>query len=99
MTRLTLKLTNGATAVIDNCRACCYGYDQRAEVFGDKGCVAISNDSDSNAVFSEIYMTKAAEYFKTYYPVFLLGAVFAKIMEEGGLAAAVANKIESAAAC
>ena len=49
---ITLKLTNGATAVIDNCRACCYGYDQRAEVFGDKGCVAISNDSDSNAIYS-----------------------------------------------
>lgn len=49
---ITLKLDNGATAVIDNCRAACYGYDQRAEVFGTKGCVAISNDSDSNAVFS-----------------------------------------------
>ena len=49
---ITLKLSNGATAVIDNCRAACYGYDQRAEVFGTKGCVAISNDSDSNAVFS-----------------------------------------------
>lgn len=49
---ITLKLTNGATAVIDNCRAACYGYDQRAEVFGSKGCVAISNDSTSNAVYS-----------------------------------------------
>ncbi len=49
---ITLKLANGATAVIDNCRAACYGYDQRAEVFGDKGCIAISNDSNSNAVFS-----------------------------------------------
>ena len=49
---ITLKLDNGATAVIDNCRAACYGYDQRAEVFGSKGCVSISNDSDSNAVFS-----------------------------------------------
>lgn len=49
---ITLKLDNGATAVIDNCRAACYGYDQRAEVFGDQGCIAISNDSDSNAVFS-----------------------------------------------
>lgn len=47
-------------------------------------------------VYSEIYMTKAAEYIKTYYPVFLLGAVFAKLMEEGGLAAAVAGKIVSA---
>ena len=33
---ITLKLDNGATAVIDNCRAACYGYDQRAEVFGTK---------------------------------------------------------------
>ena len=49
---ITLKLSNGATAVIDNCRAACYGYDQRAEVFGSQGCVAITNDSDSNAVFS-----------------------------------------------
>ncbi|MDD4602146.1 MAG: GntP family permease, partial [Negativicutes bacterium] len=46
-------------------------------------------------VYSEIYMTRAAEYIKTYYPVFLLGAVFAKIMEEGGLASAVAEKIAS----
>ena len=49
---ITLKLDNGATAVIDNCRAACYGYDQRAEVFGSKGCVSISNDSASNAVYA-----------------------------------------------
>ena len=54
---------------------------------------SIGSGHDPMPVFSEIYMTKAAEYFKTYYPVFLLGAVFAKIMEEGGLAASVANKI------
>lgn len=49
---ITLTLDNGATAVIDNCRAACYGYDQRAEVFGTEGAVAISNDSVSNAVIS-----------------------------------------------
>lgn len=49
---ITLKLTNGATAVIGNCRACCYGYDQRTEVFGNKGCIAIANDRDSNAILS-----------------------------------------------
>lgn len=47
-------------------------------------------------VYSEIYMTKAAEYIKVYYPVFLLGAVFAKLMEESGLATAVAGKIVAA---
>lgn len=54
---------------------------------------AIGSGYASMPVYSEIYMTKAAEYIKTYYPVFLLGAVFAKIMEQGGLAAAVADKI------
>ena len=49
---ITLKLSNGATAVIDNCRQACYGYDQRAEVFGSKGAIAITNDSSSTAVFS-----------------------------------------------
>jgi myo-inositol 2-dehydrogenase/D-chiro-inositol 1-dehydrogenase len=49
---ITLKLANGATAVIDNCRQACYGYDQRAEVFGTNGAISIKNDSSSNAVFS-----------------------------------------------
>lgn len=44
-------------------------------------------------VFSELYMTKLAEYVKTYYPIFLFGAVFAKLMETGGLASSVAAKI------
>ena len=49
---ITMKLANGATAVIDNCRKAVYGYDQRAEVFGSKGSIAIGNDSDSLAVLS-----------------------------------------------
>ena len=49
---ITMKLANGATAVIDNCRKAVYGYDQRAEVFGTKGSIAIGNDSDSLAVLS-----------------------------------------------
>ena len=49
---ITLKLDNGATAVIDNCRQACYGYDQRAEVFGTAGAIAIANDSASTTVFS-----------------------------------------------
>ena len=31
---ITLKMENGAIAVIDNSRKAVYGYDQRAEVFG-----------------------------------------------------------------
>lgn len=43
--------------------------------------------------YSELYMTRLAEYVKTYYPVFLFGAVFARLMDKGGLASAVAGKI------
>ena len=49
---ITLKMENGAIAVIDNCRKAVYGYDQRAEVFGSEGMAAISNDSQSNMVVS-----------------------------------------------
>ncbi len=46
---ITMKMTNGALAVIDNSRRAAYGYDQRAEAFGSKGMVAVENDSISNA--------------------------------------------------
>lgn len=49
---ITLKMENGAIAVIDNSRRAAYGYDQRAEVFGSKGMVATSNDTESSAVLS-----------------------------------------------
>ncbi len=49
---ITIKMENGALCVIDNCRKAVYGYDQRAEVFGSEGMVAMSNDSTSNAVIS-----------------------------------------------
>ena len=49
---ITMKLTNGALAVIDNSRKADYGYDQRAEVFGSKGQVAVTNDAGSTAVIS-----------------------------------------------
>jgi len=49
---ITLQMENGAIAVIDNCRKAVYGYDQRAEVFGTKGMVAVSNDTESSAVIS-----------------------------------------------
>ena len=49
---ITLKMANGAIAVIDNSRRAAYGYDQRAEVFGSKGMVATANDTLSTAVIS-----------------------------------------------
>ena len=49
---ITMKMANGALAVIDNSRKAAYGYDQRAELFGSKGLVATSNDTVSSAVIS-----------------------------------------------
>ena len=49
---ITMKMTNGALAVIDNSRKAAYGYDQCAELFGSKGMVATSNDTVSSAVIS-----------------------------------------------
>lgn len=49
---ITLKMENGAIAVIDNSRKAVYGYDQRVEVFGSKGMVATTNDTASAAVIS-----------------------------------------------
>jgi myo-inositol 2-dehydrogenase/D-chiro-inositol 1-dehydrogenase len=42
---ISMKMSNGALAVIDNSRKSAYGYDQRLEVFGSLGQVAIGNDT------------------------------------------------------
>lgn len=49
---VTLKFASGALGVIDNSRKAVYGYDQRVEVFGSKGCVSVANDHPSTAVVS-----------------------------------------------
>lgn len=45
---VTLKLANGAIAVINNSRQAVYGYDQRVEVFGSKGMASDGNDLINN---------------------------------------------------
>ncbi|MFX0080516.1 MAG: inositol 2-dehydrogenase [Candidatus Hodarchaeota archaeon] len=44
-----LKFKNGVIGMIDNSRQAIYGYDQRVEVFGSKGC-AIAGNEPSNTV-------------------------------------------------
>lgn len=56
---------------------------------------AILSEFGIMPTYSELYMTRLAEYTKTYYPVFLFGAVFARLMEKGGLASSIAGKIMS----
>lgn len=40
-----LRFKNGALGMIDNTRQAVYGYDQRVEVFGSKGCVMADNEA------------------------------------------------------
>lgn len=47
-----LKFENGALGVIDNSRETLYGYDQRTEVFGSKGCAAVTNDTPNTATLT-----------------------------------------------
>jgi myo-inositol 2-dehydrogenase/D-chiro-inositol 1-dehydrogenase len=49
---LTLRFQNGAIGTIDNSRRAVYGYDQRVEVFGSEGMVAVSNKTPDSHVYS-----------------------------------------------
>ncbi|MGP9043070.1 GntP family permease [Cytobacillus kochii] len=45
--------------------------------------------------YTETYMSNAANYIKSFFPIFLLGAIFGKVMEMTGAAAAIARTIVS----
>jgi myo-inositol 2-dehydrogenase/D-chiro-inositol 1-dehydrogenase len=49
---ITLRFENGTIGTIDNSRKAVYGYDQRVEVFGSEGMVAVSNNTPDTAVYS-----------------------------------------------
>jgi len=49
---VTLRFRSGAIGMIDNSRRAVYGYDQRAEVFGEKGMIVVSNPKPETAVLS-----------------------------------------------
>jgi len=49
---ITLLFENGTIGTIDNSRKAVYGYDQRVEVFGSEGMVAVSNNTPDTAVYS-----------------------------------------------
>lgn len=50
---ITLRFENGVIGTIDNSRQAVYGYDQRVEVFGSGGMVAVSNKTPDSAVVSD----------------------------------------------
>jgi myo-inositol 2-dehydrogenase/D-chiro-inositol 1-dehydrogenase len=48
----TLKMANGALAVIENSRQAVYGYDQRVEVFGSRGSAEATNETANRVTLS-----------------------------------------------
>lgn len=54
---------------------------------------AVSQGLSPMPAYTELFMAKAVVYVKSFFPIFLLGAVFGKVMEETGLARAIAYKI------
>jgi len=47
---VTLSFENGAFGAIDNSRQAVYGYDQRVEVFGSEGMIAVANNTPDSHV-------------------------------------------------
>ncbi len=45
------------------------------------------------ASYTEVFMTSFAGYAKAYFPLFLLGAIFGKVMDDSGSAKAIAQAI------
>lgn len=44
-------------------------------------------------LYTEMFMPNAANYFKNFFPIFILGAVFGKLIEETGMAHSIAQTI------
>lgn len=61
---VTLKFENGAVGTIDNSRKAVYGYDQRVEVFGSKGCVKNENDVPNTVVVCDEQRTSSENTYK-----------------------------------
>jgi H+/gluconate symporter-like permease len=54
---------------------------------------AVSQGFAPMPAYTELFMGNAVGYIKSFFPIFLLGAVFGKVMEDAGLARAIAYKI------
>jgi len=49
-----MKYADGTVAMIDTCRDASYGYDQRVEVFGDKGMLTAGNEKTSTVELATV---------------------------------------------
>lgn len=60
-------------------------------------CAMLAVTLDGNlpllATYTQIFMGSVGEFIKNYFPLFLLGALFGKLMEDSGAAAKIANVV------
>jgi len=54
---------------------------------------AVSQGLPVMPTYTELFMAKAVIYVKSFFPVFMLGAVFGKVMEDSGMAKSIAHAI------
>src|SRR5215211_6397622 len=57
--------------------------------------VAFSGEVPLLAAYTQIFMPALGKFLAKYFPLFLLGAVFGKLMDVSGCAQAIANRISS----
>ena len=54
---------------------------------------ALTAGSSPLPTYSELFMNSAGTYVKNFFPIFMLGAVFGKVMEDSGMARSIAGWI------
>lgn len=104
----TLTFEDGTYAVIDNSRKAVYGYDQRLELFGDKGMIQVENNLhnrnviyDANGIHQalplDFFMDRYAASYLNEIELFVDALANNKPMPVGGEDALEATRIAVAA--
>lgn len=63
---VTLRFASGTIGVIDNSRRAVYGYDQRVELFGDRGMLRVENPRLDTAVQSDVHGEHTTRIFRFF---------------------------------
>jgi myo-inositol 2-dehydrogenase/D-chiro-inositol 1-dehydrogenase len=64
---VTMKAKNGSSVVITNSRNCAFGYDQRIEVFGEKGMLEAENQTDTSVKLTLENSTNVGERYLDFF--------------------------------
>ncbi|WP_104400648.1 Gfo/Idh/MocA family protein [Vibrio penaeicida] len=66
-TMTLLKMPSGTLVHINNCRECRYGFDQRIEVFGDKGMLQTTNQTETCLLVSNNQNYQSSSLLKHFF--------------------------------